>query len=291
MNEGSQDVRYAVIGLPCVLKGLHLAMEIKPRLRRRIVYTLGLICGHLPNRFYTEYLAHLSGVGVDKLAAVQYRAKEKTVCAGNFKFQAISKDGSSGVDIPFLKISDIWGDGYFQVNACNYCDDIFSELADASFMDAWLPEYEHDPRGHSLIVVRHHALLPILHEGTSAGACCLQLLPISRITDSQPGVIENKRELLGARLFAARLRGEKVPDKRYPPDPKLYRKLRRKVEAHIFIQQASKAQWPRLRLKNSPMLRRHFFLLSLPLVWQRMVVRVRRVLKNPTLLLRLIGRA
>lgn len=62
MNRKDDEKRYAVVGLPCAIKGLRLAMETMPRLRRRVIYTVGLVCGHMPNRFYTEYLARLSTI-------------------------------------------------------------------------------------------------------------------------------------------------------------------------------------------------------------------------------------
>ena len=290
INGENREARYAVIGLPCALKGLHLAMEVMPRLRRRIVYTLGLTCGHMPNRFYTEYLASLSGVSSDSLASAQYRLKEDTGHAGNYKFQAVTGSGRSGATIPFLEISNIWMDGYFQVNACNYCDDVFAEVADVVFMDAWLPEYVRDTRGHSLIVARHPDLLSIVAEGDRSGTCHLESLPIARITESQRGVIENKRTLLGGRLFAADLLGRKIPTKRYPADADIYRRHRRKIEAHYAVQQTSKIQWPTLGAKNIVAYRLYLLWLSLPLILGRMAARTQRVLRQPSLLLRLTRR-
>ncbi|WP_221250097.1 Coenzyme F420 hydrogenase/dehydrogenase, beta subunit C-terminal domain [Desulfuromonas versatilis] len=290
MNEKFKEARYAVVGLPCVLKGLHLAMEALPRLRRRIVYTLGLTCGHMPNRLYTEYLASISGIPPGHLASAKYRLKENTGRAGNFKFQAVAKNGCVGVAIPFSKISNIWSDGYFQVNACNYCDDVFAEVADATFMDAWLPEYSHDPQGHSLIVVRHSALIPIFDEGVRAGGCHLKSLPVSKIVESQSGVIENKRTLLGARLHAASKRGCHVPVKRSVPDAYTYRRFRRKVETQFAIQEASKGLWPILGPRYLFAYRLYLWTLSLPLKLGRTSDRALRVLKSPSLLLRFIRR-
>jgi coenzyme F420 hydrogenase subunit beta len=290
INGENQEIRYAVVGLPCVLKGLHLAMEVMPRLRRRIVYTLGLTCGHMPNRFYTEYLASLSGVSIDSLASAQYRLKEDTGHAGNFKFQALAKNGRSGAKIPFFKISNIWTDGYFQVNACNYCDDVFAEIADVVFMDAWLPRYVCDSRGHSLMVVRHPHLMPIFAEGAGSGGCHLEPLPISQVTESQKGVIDNKRKLLGARLYAAELHGGNPPAKRFPADADSYRRHRSKIEVHLAVQQASKFRWPTLGVKSLAAYRFYMLWFNLPLIVQRLTTRARRLLKQPSLLLRFIGR-
>ena len=44
----------------------------------------------------------------------------------------------------------LWHYQYFKHNACNFCDDVFGETADITFMDAWLPEYVRDYKGTSL---------------------------------------------------------------------------------------------------------------------------------------------
>lgn len=290
INSDNQGLRYAVVGLPCVLKGLRLAMEAMPHLRRRIVYTLGLTCGHMPNRFYTEYLASVSGITKDSLASAEYRLKEDTTRAGNFKFQAVAQNGCFGEAIPFSRISNIWMDGYFQVNACNYCDDVFAEVSDVVFMDAWLPQYTGDTRGHSLLVVRHKDLLPLFAEGVETGSCYLESLPIARIAESQGGVIENKRTMLGGRLYAAGLYDKKVPIKRYPVDLGIYRRYRRKIEAHYSVQQASKVLWPRLGVKSPVVFRLYMLWLSLPLILGRIATRAQRVFLQPSLFLRLFRR-
>jgi len=290
MNSREVERRYAVVGLPCFLKGLSLAMACMPRLSRRIIYMLGLTCGHLPSRFYTEYLARLSGVSSEKLLSAQYRRKENTVRAGNFNFRAVANNGQVGADIPFAHISNIWSDGYFQFNACNYCDDIFAEVADVSLMDAWLPKYESDTRGNSLLVVRHPVLLAVLHDGVDAGTCHLVSVPVSDISGSQRGVIHNKRNMLGARLFWAKLNGKKVPEKRIEPGEGVYEKYRRQIGARFATQQASKIYWPSLGSKNLTIFRLYFLLLTLPIIWLRMVARARRILRQPSLLLRFFRR-
>src|SRR3546814_10673555 len=42
--------RYAVVGIPCFIKAVHLDCDADPLLRARIVFTLGLVCGHMKSR-------------------------------------------------------------------------------------------------------------------------------------------------------------------------------------------------------------------------------------------------
>ncbi len=291
MNSRGPERRYAVVGLPCFLKGLGLARRALPRLRRRIPYTIGLTCGHLPNRFYTEHLARLSGISPRELVSAQYRRKEHTRQAGNYHFRARAADGRVGADVPFSRIAHIWSDGYFQLNACNYCDDVFAETADISLMDAWLPEHRQDPKGHSLLVVRHPDVSALLERGRKVDACRLNSIPVARVAESQRGGIFNKTEMLDARLYRARLKGIRAPEKRRSPDKDAYRKHRARIEAHFAIQQASKADWPKLKRKSPAAFRRRFLLTAWPLAWRRLTRRAMRVLKKPSLLARLFRRS
>jgi coenzyme F420-reducing hydrogenase beta subunit len=42
----------------------------------------------------------------------------------------------------------MWGTGLFKSNACDFCDDVTTELADVS-LDAWIP-YNKDGLGNSV---------------------------------------------------------------------------------------------------------------------------------------------
>ena len=290
MNSKIPERRYAVIGLPCFLKGLHLSMACMPRLRRRVIYTIGLTCGHLPNRFYTEYLTRLCNIDVDVVHSANYRKKIGTKRAGNYRFSVVSDDGTDIGAIPFSRISNIWQDGYFQINACNYCDDVFAEVADICFMDAWLPEYECNPKGHSLIVVRHPNLEAMLAKGQKEKTCHLASIAKNRILQSQQGVIFNKRIMLAGRLYRAVTKSIRVPKKRVKPNRHIYGKFRLQIETRLNIQQLSKMNWPVFKQKKINEFQRKFLLLALPLSLQRVISRIQRVIKNPLIMSRLFKR-
>jgi coenzyme F420-reducing hydrogenase beta subunit len=246
----SSNKRYAVVGLPCRLKSLRLAMSHSPRLRQRLVFLVGLVCGHLPNLYYTEYLARLSGIAPGELATADYRLKQG-IRAGNYYFQGRKHNGTLGRQVPFLgQVSKAWGEGYFQYNACNYCDDVFAEVADAVFMDAWLPEYESNPKGHSLVVVRHPELDELLRKGIEERTCHLESIPIDEVIASQKALVHRKKVQIGAHLHLARKRGEWVPNKRIQASRETYSKNVRTITAHYGVQRKSKELWPRLREKS-----------------------------------------
>lgn len=290
LQSPKQDKRYAIVGLPCTIKAVRLAMLNLPMVRTHVVTLLGLVCGHMPNRYYTEYLARLSGVMPDQISTVDYRLKGGRR-ASNYYFQARGHGRIAGQPIPFLgRVSRAWGGGYFQCHACNYCEDVFAETADAVFMDAWLPEYESDPQGHSLIVVRCPSLGELLKKGSEQRTCHMEPIPVGRVVASQGGLVLRKVLEIGGRLYRAQWQGEWVPNRRAVPSEEDWRRRRREIEARYAVQRVSKELW--LRLRRAPLWRFHMqmwrveYPLRIELWWRRL----RSGIVNPCSLFRLLLR-
>ncbi len=212
-NEG----RYAIIGLPCVCKAIRLAMQSIPKLQGRIKFVLGLVCGQTKSKFFAEYVCGLGGGDPHCLKQVTFRIKDPNRPASNFGMKFVSENGMNprreGVVFWTDGMNRIWFDRYFTPNACNFCDDIFAECADVTFMDAWLPEYSADWRGHSIVLLRNENLSEILAAGAEK---CLEIsgLGIEDIIKSQQGVLDAKRKDLKTRLEIASAKGEPVPNTR-----------------------------------------------------------------------------
>jgi coenzyme F420 hydrogenase subunit beta len=246
------DKKYAIIGLPCVVYGIRLAIKKMPRLRRRIKVLASITCGQLQNRFCTELLAIESGVSVNELLRMDFRRNSPQNLASDFSHVAITIDGKEGMPQPYSKLPmHLWTYKYFTQNACNFCDDIFGESADISFMDAWLPEYIKDYRGHSLVVTRTNLANSLLRKGIDEGTCHLQRIPIDKVAASQKGVIYKKRQLLAGRLYRTEKFGLWHPQKRVQPDPSIYKKNKRFFELTASIQAKSKKIWPKYRLSQT----------------------------------------
>ncbi len=246
------DKQYAIIALPCAIYGMRLAMRKIPRLRQRIKVLASITCGQLQNRFCTELLAIESGVPVNELSRMDFRRTSRENLASDFSHVAITIDGKEGILQPYSKLPmHLWIYKYFTQNACNFCDDIFGETADITFMDAWLPEYIKDFRGNSLVVTRTTLADSILRKGIDEYTCHLQRIPIDKVAASQAGVIYKKRQLLAGRLHRAEKLGLWYPRKRVTPNPKIYRKNKRFFELTTSIQTKSKKIWPKYRLDQS----------------------------------------
>lgn len=192
--------RYAVVGIPCFIKAVHLARAQEPVLAARLTHTLGLFCGHMKSaRFVTSFAWQL-GVDLDRVRAVEYRLKDAGRPANLYTAHLTLDDGSTvQKDWPHLADGD-WGAGYFMNPACNFCDDVVAETADVSFGDAWVEPYSSDGRGTNVLVVRSSAIARVIAEARAAGRLDLQDVDADFVADTQAAGFRQRREGLAYRL-------------------------------------------------------------------------------------------
>ena len=209
--------RYALIGVPCFLRGaaprgragggLRRAAEVLPRPRLRPPEVAG----------FAESLAWQTGVAPDELEAVDFRIKSKTATGGyDFDVQAIGKHGRAETAHTDL-VGGNWGHTMFQTNACNYCDDIFAETADVVLGDAWLPEYRSYWGGTNIILCRNAAIEELIRRGREDGRLDLESLGLEDLVRSQAGNFRHRRTGLAVRLADDRRSGTWTPATRTAP--------------------------------------------------------------------------
>ena len=228
--------RYAVTGLPCFLKALRLAQQRNKKLRERVVVTVGLTCGQLKSRHFTDYIAARAGVR-GEVTGVRYRGKSPDHPASNYHYVFTTADGEEQRIFWNEGIAEAWTTRWFTPEVCSYCDDVFAECADVTCMDAWLPEYSRDSRGTSLVLVRSPAVREVLERGQGV---CLDPIPVERVVQSQAGVVAIKREHLAYRLYLGQ---QGVPEKRVAPGRPKNPFLRQEVVLKERMRVASRDLW------------------------------------------------
>jgi len=242
-NEG----RYAIIGLPCVCKAIRLAMQLSPKLQRRIKFVFGLVCRQTKSKFFVEYICALGGGDPHSLNAITFRIKDSNRSASDFGMKWICRDranrSSEGVVFWTEGMNRIWFDRYFTPNACNFCDDIFAELSDACFMDAWLSPYRNDNRGHTIMLIRNKDLLDLIENPDSEKALQISHLPIEQVIRSQISVIFEKRKAISERLAHCDKEGLTAPAKRVSQKSKLRYDSRLEIRSRLIISQSSPDIW------------------------------------------------
>lgn len=209
--------RYALVGVPCFVKAVRLLALQDPIIRRRIVYCISLVCGHLKSDRFARMLAWEAGIRPNELRTIDFRRKLLDRPANRYAVEFTTIDGRRKV-VPIDNLPSYnWGYGFFKYQGCDYCDDVVGETADISIGDAWLPAYVSDPRGTNVVVVRNEAILELLTKADQDHRLHLEPISPADVVASQDAGIRHRRQGLAYRLHLRERNGEWVPKKRVRP--------------------------------------------------------------------------
>jgi len=210
------DGPVAISAIPCFAKALRQISLYDNELKSNIRFIVGIICGHMKSRGFAEMFAWQVGVRPEHLSGVDFRRKIEGLPANHKGFSARDARTSQWtpvVDSKSLRGSD-WGLGLLKNRACDFCDDVFAEVADVSVGDAWLPEYVSDSRGHSLVVVRNSFIEGLVSGAADSGDLVVHSIDADMAAKSQGGGLRHRREGLAYRLWMSQKDGEWHPPKR-----------------------------------------------------------------------------
>lgn len=204
--------RVAVSGVACFIKALRLKQYYFPDLKERIPFMVGIICGGLKSKFFTEYLSQSAGIKT-AYRDQEYRIKDPQSTASDYSFGATDENGLRH-QIKMSKLGDMWGSGLFKAEACDYCTDVLTELADISVGDAWLPECRNDGLGNSIIVTRSQLAEQIILAGIQNGELTVVQAASHKIVESQRSSFNHRQDAAQFRNWVAGIRGIIVPPTR-----------------------------------------------------------------------------
>jgi len=233
--------RYLLVGVPCFIKAFHLLSEHVPILKERIVFALGLVCGHLKTDRFAKVIGWQMGIHPSQLESIDFRIKLPDATASSY---GVAIKGVGQAEDTIVPMKDIlvrnWGHGLFRYEACDYCDDVLAETADITIGDAWLPEYVSDGKGTNIIVVRNPEIGDLIKRNASELA--LDAISAERVYQSQAGGFRHRREGLSYRLFLKDKEQQWRPVKRVEPSDSLSKRRRRIYEGRIpLLKKANEA--------------------------------------------------
>lgn len=205
--------KVAVSGVACFVKAIRLKQLKYPQYKDKIPFILGIICGGLKSKFYTDYLAQESNC-FEEYSHVQYRVKNESSYALDYKFQCENKKTNKIHMVEMRTLGDMWGSGLFKNNACDFCDDVTTELADISLGDAWIEPYKKDGAGTNIIITRSKLARDIINKGSSQGELILDKLTENQVIDSQNGSFNHRHDGLKLRIKLAQNQKLLSPEKR-----------------------------------------------------------------------------
>lgn len=107
------------------------------------------------------------------------------------------------------------GTGLFKANACDFCDDVTTELSDISLGDAWLWPYNKDGKGTNVIITRSKLADDIINEGINNKELFMDILPVDHFLSSQRGSFNHRHKGLKYRMEYAQKKGKIIPPKRH----------------------------------------------------------------------------
>ncbi len=237
-----QPGRYVFVGLPCFVKAVRRLCLLDNVLSERIVYCVGLVCGHLKSKTYADCFAWQAGIPPGQLKEVDFRVKIKDRAPYDYGVLLRSADVEAVKPARGFWGSN-WGWNFFRYNACDYCDDVFAETADVAVGDAWLPEYMAQSEGNSVVVVRNLELSKLFEAAREAGRLKMDEVSAGLMAHSQAGGLRDRREGLAYRLYLKDKAGEWRPAKRVQPSDRLPRVRKKIYRCRLELRALSFSAW------------------------------------------------
>lgn len=171
--------RLAVVALPCDLSNLRRLAENDAEIREKVLFTIGLLCGHNSRPELTEMV-------VDKLrpagaALTDYRYRQ-----GHWRGELEARfDNGDTIHKPFSYFSDYQNLFYFCQQKCHHCHDHAAYEADISIGDIWSLRMKENPIKHNAVIVRTEPGAALFEAALQAGAVRGQPEPIAEICEGQ----------------------------------------------------------------------------------------------------------
>ncbi|WFC28757.1 Coenzyme F420 hydrogenase/dehydrogenase, beta subunit C-terminal domain [Proteus mirabilis] len=196
--------KYAIVGIPSFIKAVRLLCQEEPIFNDRIIFTVGLICGHQKSTKFAEFMGWQVGIKPGDMKNIDFRYKLKGSPADKYaiKMTGFINGEMKTIISPKDKLhGQNWGLGYFKPIASDYTDDVFNETADIVIGDAWLPEYSKDSLGNNIIIIRNDIIHKIIQRAITDKRVSFQSIDTDKIFQSQAAHYRHTHDELSYRLF------------------------------------------------------------------------------------------
>lgn len=202
-NVLSENIKVAVVGLPCHIHGFRKAEKIFTDLKDKVIAYLGLFCSSTRTYNATEFLAK------------EYKINKEDVCS--FAYRDEGWLGSMLVKLKTNEIKKIpYRKYYREIRSffipfrCTLCPDHAAELSDISFGDIYISEFWNDKIGTNSIIARSERGHKLLKEAYNAKAIELKKIDPCTIIKSQYNTLIRKKKQIRIRFAFLRFFGKKT---------------------------------------------------------------------------------
>lgn len=224
--------RYAIVGVPSFIYSLRLLAEQDRVIKERVIYTIGLICGHQKSANYLKSLVQQVGIDYNLLTNVDFRKKIEKENADEYIIEFTYNENGSEKKIT-KKMRELvgysWGQGHFKIKASDFTDDVMNETADITLGDAWIPPYKFDGRGNNILIVRNPVIYDLIMKAFDEGRIKIDQLTEKQAYASQPGHFRHTVDELPYRVQKRVKKQEWTPETRIDKNEKVPY-LRKKVQ-------------------------------------------------------------
>ena len=162
----ASNEKFAISTLPCTMRAIN---NLPERWRKRVLYTVGLMCSHNVTDQLGDFMAYRHCVGQKDLYRINYRDKTDIPNSHEYNTRLSYKSGRE-ICTPRMHngFTVAWRGYWFAQECCLYCPDFCGNNADISVKDAW-GRLSNDPRGFSLCIIRNPELTDIFDSMRNAG--------------------------------------------------------------------------------------------------------------------------
>jgi coenzyme F420 hydrogenase subunit beta len=207
------DGRYAIVALPCHIHAIKKYIRSTRKLKKRIVFIIGLYCNVAFEPQVYDELCEVNGVEKKDIKHLDFRAGTwpGTVLATfqNGTKAKVLKAEEMRDEFNILKL-------FYAPNRCNMCIDFSAEHADIAIGDPWLrarPDGEFIfPDGRTGIITRTEIGDRMVDEAVEAGVIKVESISLKTFMVNWERGARYKRAFVPQNIAMHRSLGHKVPD-------------------------------------------------------------------------------
>lgn len=192
----AEDGPFAMVGLPCQVRGVRKALDCLPRLRGKIGLYIALFCAGTKDYRFRSMIARRMGLDASHLRSFSFRG-------GGWPGKACGTDDQgreAALAANDRRVGRVWSRGRLTPVRCLLCDDPLGAAADLAVGDPWhLPGVEGSD-GASLVLLRTPIGVGAIREavGNEAVGISRSCSP-SEVCVAQPGILR-RRSLAPCRI-------------------------------------------------------------------------------------------
>ena len=187
--------KIAFVGTPCQIHELKKLENKDREIKDKIIFHFGLFCDRVLDFHFLDYIFSVARVRKEDVVKVTYRSKKWRGWPGDIEIKL--KDGTVK-DIPReyrMKVKSL-----FTPDSCFKCKDKLNKLSDIAFGDAWIPEFQSDKLGTSMIISRTDVGDNLLNKAKEDDVIKLDEIEPNKVIVAQKLNKKDKRKTFSAHI-------------------------------------------------------------------------------------------